>query len=261
MTTKIKLGLQIGIALLFAIAWISLPAFADQDEDCQGNPHHCNGGGGNGGEQPPTQEQDQGQAQGQHQGQAQGQGQGQEQATSVEVDASSVSDSTSNNEGITMDASDHSTTNVENNSSNIVLVPNNNTENCLRVFGIAWGKGGESGALGVPWRSKKCDYEQAADDAFAAGERDLGWFWKCQNANLYKSFKPKGVSASAAKIACLTKMNKGSSQTTTINTLRETLTTIERERTIERRLAKESRERITEMCEESKDRLFDACRK
>ena len=45
------------------------------------------------------------------------------------------------NEGIEVDASDQSR--VENNSSNIVFVPNNNTENCLRVIGIAFGKNGD----------------------------------------------------------------------------------------------------------------------
>jgi hypothetical protein len=50
-------------------------------------------------------------------------------------------------------------------------------------------------------------------------------------------------------------------QLTTIDTLREQLTMVENERTIERKLSKESRERITEMCEESKDRIFAACQK
>jgi len=68
----------------------------------------------------------------------------------------------------------------------IVLVPNNNTESCLRVFGIMFSNQQGGGGLGIPWRSKKCDYEQAADDAFAQGEQKLGWYWKCQNPNLYK---------------------------------------------------------------------------
>ena len=96
-----------------------------------------------------------------------------------------VSDATASNEGVNTSV-EVGGDQVENNSSNVVLVPNNNTESCLRVWGIAWGKNGESGALGIPWRSKKCDFEQAADDAFAAGERELGWFWKCQNKNLHK---------------------------------------------------------------------------
>ena len=95
---------------------------------------------------------------------------------------------------------------VENNSSNVVLVPNNNTESCVRVWGIAFGKDGSSGALGIPWRSAKCDFEQAADDAFAAGERDLGWFWKCHNKNLYKQFRGKDESKESAIDDCHARM-------------------------------------------------------
>ena len=104
---------------------------------------------------------------------------------------------TENNSAVTVEGDQ-----VENNSSNVVLVPNNNTESCVRVFGLAFGRNGESGALGVPWRSKACDYEQAADDAFAAGERELGWFWKCQNKNLYKIFIRDGIDADEAKNIC-----------------------------------------------------------
>ncbi len=77
-------------------------------------------------------------------------------------------------------------TTYEASAPNIVMVPNNNTESCLRVFGIMFSNQQGGGGLGIPWRSKKCDYEQAADDAFAQGEQKLGWYWKCQNPNLYK---------------------------------------------------------------------------
>lgn len=115
------------------------------------------------------------------------------ESTSAATSYSEGSTSSSSSQGGTASATNDGVTvegdRVENNSSNVVLVPNNNTESCLRVFGLAFGRNGESAALGIPWRSKKCDFEQAADDAFAGGERDLGWFWKCHNKNLYQQFR------------------------------------------------------------------------
>lgn len=149
---------------------------------------------------------------------------------------------------------------TENNSSNTVLVPNNNTENCLRVFGIAWGKNGESGALGLPWRSKKCDFEQAADDAFAAGERESGWFWKCQNSNLYKQFKKKNVSTEMAQESCLAKMVGEVRAMQRIETLTTQLTEINTLRENELTQYRESRERLTEACNDSKNRMLESCK-
>jgi len=115
------------------------------------------------------------------------------------------------------------TSSVENNSSTVVLVPNNNTESCVRVWGIAFGKDGSSGAIGIPWRSAKCDYEQAADDAFAAGERDLGWFWKCQNKSLYKRFKSKDESDDSAIDNCHTRMLATTSTNDVVRKLQDQL--------------------------------------
>jgi hypothetical protein len=229
------------------------------------------------------QDQDQGQHQGQLQGQDQGQlqGQAQGQLTNVETEsqsqatstAESASDATSysegssavsssaggssSNEGNNIDASDHSS--VENNSSNVVLVPNNNTEKCLRVWGIAWGKNGESGALGIPWRSARCDFEQAADDAFAAGERETGWFWKCQNKSLYKQFKDKDETAGQAKEQCVEKMLGNLIALRTIDTLREQLTTSEDLRKIERDRHERLTEQLNGQCNEAKGRIAEAC--
>ncbi len=75
---------------------------------------------------------------------------------------------------------------VKASAPDIILVPNNNTERCLRVWGLSFSNTSGGGGIGIPWRSKKCDFEQAADDAFAAGQHKLGWYWKCQNSNLYK---------------------------------------------------------------------------
>lgn len=173
-------------------------------------------------------------------------------------DAMATGTGTATNEGIDIDASENNS--IENNSSNTVLVPNNNTENCLRVFGIAWGKGGESGALGLPWRSKKCDYEQAADDAFSAGERDTGWFWKCENPNLYKSFKSKGESKESAKTDCLSKMTQGVNQTQMIAMLREDLDQLQERRENDLEEYRRQLDSYKDECNESKNRIAETCR-
>jgi hypothetical protein len=157
----------------------------------------------------------------QKQYQDQAQDQMQDQAQDQSQTASSTSSSSASNGDVSVDASD--TSNVENNSSNVVLVPNNNTESCVRVFGLAFGKNGESGAIGFPWRSKNCDFEQAADDAFAAGERELGWFWKCQNKNLYKIFLHDGMADDEAKLECHKKAVGMASALATIDDLQRRL--------------------------------------
>ena len=250
MTTKVKLTLEITALLIFCLAFAAFPVFA-------------------GGYDRTDQDQKQGQAQGQAQGQVTN------VKTKTKSEATATADATvyseggsggaggeggsasSSNEGITVDASE--ATNIENNSSNIVLVPNNNTENCLRVIGLAFGKNGESAAFGWPFRSKKCDYEGAADDAFAAGERELGWFWKCENPNLYKSFKDKGDTADTAKRACLDQMVGGVTAIKTITSLTEQLEFSEEERRIAREKHQQSVERLTSACDESKDRILQAC--
>ena len=136
----------------------------------------------------------------------------------------------------------------ESGPADLVLVPNNNTENCLRVFGFSFGNREGSGMLGVPFRSKSCDYEQAADDAFAAGERELGWFWKCQNKSLYKTFQLDGMSKDEAKDLCHRKAVGEIGKIQTIEALKDDLAFLQREREIER-----------EKCEASKDRIVGAC--
>ena len=136
----------------------------------------------------------------------------------------------------------------ESGPADLVLVPNNNTENCLRVFGFSFGNREGSGMLGVPFRSKSCDYEQAADDAFAAGERELGWFWKCQNKSLYKTFQLDGMSKDEAKDLCHRKAVGEIGNVQTIEALKNDLVFLQREREIER-----------ENCEASKDRIVGAC--
>jgi len=240
--------IKVGLLVTLAALWVSIPAFAsgyNDDDDSDGTTTTTD------------QDQSQSQDQGQHQGQAQGQGQ--EQAASATSDAIASSDSASSavNEGIDVqvDASDNSTTTTENNSSNIVLVPNNNTENCLRVWGLAFGRNGESAALGLPFRSKKCDYEQAADDAFAQGERELGWFWKCENSNLSKSFKEHDDPSAA----CLDRMIGGMRATTTITTMTETIETLLEEARSRDALYRRQAAELKTACSDEKNRMLAAC--
>jgi len=207
---------------------------------------HATGGGNNGDDQDQTQGQDQGQ----HQGQAQGQGQGQGQAQQVNVNIGGEGAGSLVSQGATtMDAGDTTVdmsdnSRVENNSSNIVMVPNNNTENCLRVWGLAFGKNGESAAFGLPFRSKKCDYEQAADDAFAQGEREIGWFWKCENTNLSKSFKDHDDPSAA----CLARMIGSITATRLIATQKQTIKDYE-----------QREQELKQACNDSKNRMMEAC--
>lgn len=126
-----------------------------------------------------TQEQAQLQDQIQDQAQAQDQSQAQEQVTAVDVALAqeAVSSTSGNAQSVSLNA-----------APNVVMVPNNNTESCLRVIGLSFANTSGGGGLGIPLRSKKCDYEAAADDAFAQGQMNIGWFWKCQNKALYKKF-------------------------------------------------------------------------
>lgn len=176
-----------------------------------------------------------------------------EAAAAAEAAAQAQSDATggsatSSNDGVQVGGD---TSNVENNSSTVVLVPNNNTESCVRVFGLAFGKDGSSGALGVPWRSAACDFEQAADDAFAAGERELGWFWKCKNKNLYKGFRLDGMSKDEAMHQCHVKAVGYVTAMKTIDELRSQLEFVENEREIERAKCRESTNRISKAWQES----------
>ena len=185
------------------------------------------------------------------------QDQAQQQSQNATADAvsDSVSESisSSSNEGNTLEGGDVNVggDSVENNSSNVVLVPNNNTESCVRVWGIAFGRDADSAALGIPWRSKACDYEQAADDAFAAGARELGWFWKCQNQSLAKGFKQDGMSMDEARNECHRKAVGDINAHETIDQLKRTIDFLQQERVIDRENCEESKQRITEAWRES----------
>lgn len=96
--------------------------------------------------------------------------------------------------------------NSESSNTNVVLVPNNNTAGCMRVYGLSFGNGDGAGGLGLPFRDESCDYEQAADDAAASGEHDIAWWWRCHKKNLYKAYRNRGESAEKAVQDCYVEM-------------------------------------------------------
>lgn len=116
---------------------------------------------------------------------------------------------TASNEGVTLKGGDTSVSsetsfNSESNNTNVVLVPNNNTSNCMRVYGISFGNSDGAAGLGIPTRDKACDYEQAADDAAATGQHSIAWYWRCKKKHLYKAFD--GETAEAKSLACFNAM-------------------------------------------------------
>ena len=80
---------------------------------------------------------------------------------------------------------------VEGSAPDIIMVPNNNTSNCMKVYGLSFGNTSGGGGLGVPYRDKSCDFEQAADDAAANGQHTIAWYWRCHKKNLYKQFNDR----------------------------------------------------------------------
>lgn len=207
---------------------------------------------GNGHNNDPEMQQDQHQGQGQEQGQHQGQQQGQSNAVTVETAAAGGA---ANNEG--NELSVNST--YESGPADLVLVPNNNTESCLRVFGFAFGNTDGSGMFGVPWRSKQCDYKGFASDADAQGNIALGWFWRCHMKTAYKTFKSKGESVESAVTDCQTKMIDAVGMVRTISTLREQLTTVNEMRELDNESYKERMVLQRQLCEESNNRVHEAC--
>jgi hypothetical protein len=114
---------------------------------------------------------------------------------------------TASNEGVNFSGGDTSFSS-ESTNINTVLVPNNNTAGCMRVYGFSFGNGDGAGALGVPFRDKACDYELAADDAAASGEHDIAWFWRCHKKHLYKPYRDKGESEEDAIEQCYQDMQR-----------------------------------------------------
>lgn len=176
------------------------------------------------------------------QDQHQKQEQGQHQESRSEAHAAAESLSEANNEGNSLSV------NSESGPADLVLVPNNNTEKCLRVFGFSFGNRDGSGMFGVPWRSKQCDYKSFAADADAQGNLELGWFWRCHMKSAYKVFKGKDESTETAIGQCQERMMGKVAQARTIEKLRAENEFLQNERRIEREKCSEAKNRITESC-------------
>lgn len=136
--------------------------------------------------------------------------------------------------------------NSESNNTNVVLVPNNNTESCLRVFGLSFGNSSGAGGIGYPWRSSACDFEQAADDAAAIGDHTLAWFWRCHKKNVHKPFRKEGMTKQDAVQACHEKMVSFLSH----STMQQRIDQLEREKAT----LMDLREHERAVCDESVER-------
>ena len=105
-------------------------------------------------------------------------------ASSESLSSANVGAVTTTNEGNNL-----SFTNTQQRSApTIVNIPNNNTESCLRVWGLSFSNVNGGGGLGIPTRSAACDYDNAADDAEAQGFLELAWYYRCHKKSLQKRF-------------------------------------------------------------------------
>ena len=136
-------------------------------------------GGGDDDDDSDSNNQDQGQDQYQNQDQEQYQGQEQFSTSESLAESSAV---------VTNDNSFSTSTVVKARAPDIVMVPNNNTSNCMKVYGLSFSTREGGAGIGWPYRDKSCDFESAADDASAQGQHTIAWYWRCHKKNLYKQF-------------------------------------------------------------------------
>ena len=132
--------------------------------------------------------------------QRQKQQQQQAQTTQVGVEASAASSAI--NEGNSLSTNTH----VEASAPDIVMIPSNNTSNCMKVYGLSFSNTNGGGGLGWPYRDKSCDFEQAADDAAATGQHTIAWYWRCHKKNLYKQFNDSAKHKDQQIEACHNRM-------------------------------------------------------
>lgn len=168
----------------------------------------------------------------------------QAQDTVVDVDVGSTV-SGANNEGNSLSLE----STYESGPADLVLVPNNNTESCLRVFGFSGGNREGSAMFGVPFRSHACDFDKAADAAAAVGDHETAWFWRCHKKALWKTYaigERKGRKQRAVA-ACTADMAGEAAKNARL---------LEQDRRIQRLI--DEREHDRRECAESKQRIADA---
>lgn len=208
------------------------------------------------GKPPPKPEAIAKQAQGQYQGQGQAQKQSSYQGQALNNELAVSSEVAATGSAVNEGNEQNISVSHEARAPDVVMVTNNNTERCLRVWGLSFVNQNGGGGLGVPYRSKECDLEAAADDAAAHGLLELAWTFKCKQKSLQRAFGGQDWR----------KTGEGKCLRAARESLREKLTVHEQEQTIgvlRDRLAILQNERIVdrEDCERSKDRIIEGCRK
>ena len=167
----------------------------------------------------------------------------QQQQMQQEQIATATAESAANNEGNSLSVN----STYESGPANLVLVPNNNTERCLRVFGFAFGNQEGSAMLGLPFRSRACDLEAAADDAFSQGNTALGWTWKCKMKNIKKEFGGKEWKQDGEEL-CLKMVSSIVDLQDRVNQLEEQKQTLWDERQFDRERCNNEKSQIIEGC-------------
>lgn len=136
--------------------------------------------------------------------QRQGQQQGQQQRATAKAVAGS--ESFSEGSSATSDNSIDISNVQPRQVPDLVLVPHNNTASCTRVFGFGGANPNAAIQFGYAYESRSCVYEQDADDAMAAGQFEIAYFWDCHKKTSYKPFRRKGGSKEQAIEACYQRM-------------------------------------------------------
>ena len=167
---------------LALLALLACNVYADRDDECEGNPHHCNGGGDDGAPSTLTAE----------------------LHTNIGDVSTQIGDTLVFNEvaGTTVNSGDTTvktgntnvsllTANVYENqyrAPNIYATPSNNTARCLKTIGFAMSGAADSGAggtsLGYSVKDRDCQLMEDENDAFAKGDLAGGWKLYCRKTNV-----------------------------------------------------------------------------
>lgn len=208
------------------------------------------------GKPPPKPEAIAKQAQGQYQGQGQAQKQSSYQGQALNNELAVSSEVAATGSAVNEGNEQNISVSHEARAPDVVMIPNNNTEQCLRIWGLSFVNQNGGGGLGIPTRSRECDLEAAADDAAAHGLLELAWTFKCKQKALKKAFggpewrtRGEGRCLDVARESLQAK-SLLREQEQTIGVLRDRLAILQNQQAVDR-----------EDCERSKDRIIEGCRK
>ena len=184
--------------------------------------------------------------------QQQQQQQWQNQESSQHQSNEALSESIANSDAAASASNDGNSLSVnsayERGPAEVVLVPHNNTANCQRVYGLGGGNTSGNIVLGFPFRDKTCDLEAAADDAFAQGNIELGWVFKCKQKNLQKAFGSKNNWRKDGEQLCLGSATNVMQMHDRIRMLETQKQTLLEERKFDHERCNEEKTRIVEGC-------------